>query len=51
MSQWGMQALREHAYVYNGDLITMVTNSQQNWQQKITSIVIVCDNMHRSAKC
>jgi len=47
----GHAGFEEHAYVYNGDLITMVTNSQQNWQQKITSIVIVCDNMHRSAKC
>ena len=36
--------------VYNGDLITVVTDSQQNWQQKITSIVIVCENMHRSVK-
>jgi len=49
MSQWGMWALR-NMYIYNGDLITMVTNSQQNWQQKITSIVIVCENMHRSVK-
>ena len=25
-------------HVYNGDLITLVTNSQQNWQQNITSV-------------
>jgi len=25
--------------VYNGDLITMVTDSQRNWQQKTTSVV------------
>ena len=26
-------------HVYNGDLITLVTNSQQNWQQNITIVV------------